>query len=160
MQMGIAFVPGTFPTSKVADYLFDNYYMGSGRAFDFSNQMIDNIWYWYKEGIEKKGLAPYGAGATGIKDFLLKNTAYTERQITLWLMAVKSLAETGKIDPFYYSVKNPSTSPTSRIKDSAGAAFKMPAEILQNIKWIGLIGLAGVALYMAWPYIYKMRKKH
>lgn len=156
VKMGIAAVPLTFPTLTVGNYIYDQYYAGT-RDWDYTNQMIDNMWYWYKQGINS-GLKPYGQGGGAIKNYIVENSGYEARKVILFCAALKALSESGRIDPYYYNVRSASTSPASTVRAAVDTVTALPKESLKIFKTAGIILIVGAGIYFLYPWLKKMKR--
>lgn len=147
-QMGIAFMPGTFPTSTVLRYLSE--WSGS---VSWNRSKVNGLYNAYKDSILTDGLKPYGKGSTAVKQHLFTKYGYPLNEVTYFLVAIFKLVEAGTIKPYYLNFVKPK-SVISKIADKAG----LLDSTVKNIKFFSVIALLGVGLYISWPLIMKGRK--
>lgn len=151
-KLGNAFIPFTFPTDyvlrevkKLIPY------------FDWSLGKIDDIYLYYKDYVLKGGQI-YDVGNTKVVDDVSKNTGYGVGEVRIVLATIRNLAKEGKIDLEYWKISKPDTSITKSVSSQIASFTPDITGLTKNIKWIGIIALIGVGIYITYPWLKKLTK--
>lgn len=143
--MGVAGIPGTFPTGTVLSWIESNF----PHLKDVWNRSKVNDFYFAYKKLLEAGSAPWPAA--GVSDKINAATGY--KDALMFFSAVKKLIDEGKISPQWLMAGVTSSDPLSIVKniqkEGLGAA--------KNLKWVGVLALAGVAVYFAWPWLMSAR---
>ena len=151
-QMGVAFVPLTFPTSTM---------LGLLRAADphevatrWTRQKVNDMYNWYKEGISK-GISPYTSENTEIANYISEHTSFSANESQQFAWTLWKGVLNGKIASKYYVAETPQTS----LIEMPIGVNKFVYTYLNTLKWVSIAGIIGVGLYFSWPLLVTGRKK-
>jgi len=153
MKTGFAFLPGTFPTGIVLDAIEE----ALPTQTDWTRRKINDLYTLYKEGI-KSGLPRYEKGQTEILSYMRKNSNYSDTDIRVFPYILFLLVEKGDIDQKWWDIKLQSSRGIKKALtdlDPSKNIFKT----INNVKWIGIVALGGVAIYFSWPILKKLRDR-
>jgi len=142
-----------------------------------TSQLILDVYDFYKEGIEKKGLE-FFIGTKGVNQPILQ---YLEGKTGIpayphlyhYFMQFEWLVETGKIPLEFMIIDVPpggmeeifikAKETVTDIKEEIDKSIKTVGEagkgLAKTVMWIGITGLGITAVYFTWPILAKMRKK-
>lgn len=153
VQMGIPFVPFTFPTLTVQGALLIDY----PHLSDFlSWQNVQRIYNFYQYAVTEEGLPIYEKGnqITKTVNYIETKTGFKKSNIILVLDKIRELAKSGKISQKYWNFETAST-----VKNVITESAKVFDKSVKNIKVIGFIAIAGVVLYLSWPFLKRVRAR-
>lgn len=151
-KMGIAGIPGTFPTGTILFELKKEL-----PIFDWTYKKVDNIYLYYKDALNSGDFEPYGPGGTDLVEWISEKSGYGVGEVRGELAIIRSMAQTGDIDSYYWTQNKPASSITKKIESaitSTGVTFQ---QFGTAIKWVGIILISGGVLYVTWPMIKKIR---
>lgn len=148
-EIGIAFIPGTFPTSKVKGMLQIN-----APATLWRRETINDIFNFYKDAVTKEKQKPYPN--PGIVDYVSKKSGHDIGKVRLVLFAIATLVKDAKIKPYWLNFVKPET---GVIRDIATKAAKPLEKYMSTMKWVAIAAVVGVGIYFTWPLLMKGRKK-
>ena len=149
--MGVAFIPGTFPTSKVQSYIVQNF---NRLPSSYSREKINNIYFAYRDAL-RAGAAPWPD--PGVRPIVEEKTGYTD--VLLWFATVNKLIEAGEMDPKWLIEGSTNTDPLSVIPNTLSKLNPGSWEGIKNLKWISILAILGIGLYFTWPYLMRVRRK-
>ena len=151
-KLGVAFLPGTFPTG---DVLFTIQKSLPMTADEWNRTKVNDMYFRYKEAIREKGYKAYSPpDEIAVKQYIIDNTNYSEADIRVFLFTLFKLAGTGDLNQKWW---NPTLQ--KDISDIKLPGIPDPTDYLKQLKWVGLIALGGVFLYFSWPFLMGMRRK-
>lgn len=147
-----------YPTSKVVNYLKE-FHPGE----QWTPDKVDSLAYWYAEAIKNEGFDPFEGSRSsqflGLINFLKKETALTQQEIFTWLTANEFLAKSAEIDLKHWNPNPSPQEPIEKFKSGVKTSASSVMDWSRNLKWIGILGLVGVGLYLTWPLINRARKR-
>lgn len=149
-DLGIAFIPGTFPTFIVQDAIMRA--LPESR-FEWSRSKVNDLYYLYEAGI-KKGFPVVRPQEFDVKKYMMENSAFSENDIRVFLMILYELAQSGEIEQKWWNIdlqKSQSIIP--------GLNTNIIEKTTSAIKWGSIALLAVGAIYISWPILKKMRRK-
>ncbi len=157
---GAAYVPFTFPTRKVKNYIDINW-EGVG-DYDWTFKKIDNLYNWYKEGVLKEGLPAYGIDRVDkfpLIKYMAEKTGLSTEEVQIFLDSVWSLVKRGTIENKWLAIKIPTTATSAKIKTAVSKYGDIIETQIKSVKWIALAVIIGAGVYFGWPVISKLRKR-
>lgn len=162
-RTGIAFIPFTFPTAKVRTRVWEGY--DRVDKWNLPLKTVQSVYDWYKQGVTVDGKGVWQEGNKEILPYIEQKSQLEHIVVASVLLAIKKMAQEGEIDSYYFSFEKPETSVTERIRKTvkkSGETIKKavtePGTVLKNVKWIGVIAIVGVGLYLSWPLLNRGRK--
>ena len=160
-KMGIAGIPGTFPTWKIQEAIQERLDPDkqNPERYWWTRTKINNLYFAYKEGVITEGLGRYEEGNTKIGEYVQGVTGYSIGDVRIFLWTVRELALEGSINSFFWNFEKISTTPGAVIEQAFTNPFKTIEGISKQVKWIGLFAVLGIGLYFAWPYLGMARRR-
>jgi len=148
-RLGTYGIPFTFPTITIRNEIAK----AAPNLKTMPLKKIDSIYTQYKSLVTDGKFEPYGAGSTPMVEAIASNTGFSLGEVRITLYTIRKLAEAGKIDTEYWKIIPASQSFTAKAANYKDSMFTMT----NNIKWIGIAAIAGVALYFTFPILKKLR---
>lgn len=147
-NMGLAFVPFTFPTTDVLFYLHQNV-----PSINWKLKMVDVLYREYKDLVKEKGFKPYPDKE--IVPALVDATGYDLGTTRLFMYSIYQMSKQGRLDPKYLNQSDSGTIFKEPFKDITDTLEKTG----KSIKWVGILAITGAVLYFGWPILSKIRKR-
>lgn len=153
--LGIAFIPGTFPTGVMLDAVQAAL---PATAVDWDRGKINDLYFAYKDGVNA-GEPIVRPGEFGVKNYMMEQTNFTESDIRVFLMVLYTLAESGRIDQQYWNIPLQEKSILTKVTALPEQYIKTADKMAGAIKWGSILALGGIGLYFAWPLIKKIKRR-
>lgn len=157
-SLGIAFIPGTFPTAKVLEYITTKMVAGE-YVFEWSRAKINRLYFAYKDAVMTENLTPYGPGNTTVSRYVTEKTGYGLDDSQIFLLALYKMVQEKKLNPGYWNFQKALSSPVEVVKKAIKDLAEGTEKTAKNLKWIGIIALVGVGIYFTFPLLMMARKK-
>jgi hypothetical protein len=151
-----------FPAAQVADR------MEVSSDYTVTNDMVKNIFYHYKTGVENDIIPWFDASEYGFINtpqaaYVSKMTNFDQQLIDLFFLNLHIMVNDGEIKPVFIQIKRPEAHPVEEVKTAlktgVKTGFEMQKSILNRILWV----MGGVVVIMvgikAAPVIYQSIKK-
>lgn len=119
----------------------------------WEKKKIEQIYFTYKDGIEKRGQQVYDTGNETIVPWVAENSGYSEGDVRIELFFIRDLAITGEMDKYFWNFQEPTTA-TVRIAQQLN-----PEDIFKKFKWIAILSITGLAIFYGGPVIARQLKK-
>lgn len=151
-QTGWAYLPGTFPTSDVLNAVKEALPASAGQ---WSRTKINDLYFLYKQGVNE-GLPIVRPGEFETKDYIMKNSSYSENDVRVFLVTLYLLSQKGDIESKWWNIplqKEQGLIPS--ISDMAEDLDKWAG----TIKWGSIALIFAGTLYLTWPYIKALRAR-
>lgn len=147
-NLGIAYIPGTFPTGDLLAAIVDLLGQEYADQRGWSRVKINAIYSAYVDGV-KAGKGIYQAGNIEIVPWVAKASGFNEGDTRLVLYTLQGLVNKGKIDSKWLRSPSP-----GKVIEVASALYKAPGQtaaalpaIAKGLKTIGILVLLVVGLY-------------
>jgi len=145
-SMGVWGLPGTFPTHIVRTWIISNH---KHLKSVWPRSKVNDFYYAYKKLIDR-GHAPWPEGIKS--EDLNAATGYTDS--LMWFSAIKTLIDETKIEPKWLMGTGAAPDPTQIISNISEGGLK----VAKNLKWAGILVIAGVSIYFLYPWLTAARK--
>lgn len=158
-KLGVYYVPGTFPTDIVVEYL--NHITN----WDWSRDAVNSLYFHYKSGVESGDIEWWDydkikhMDTDPVLEYMTKKSAIAEKDIFNFLFMIDYLVEIQKIHPIYLEITRPESDPLTKAETAAKETAKKSLEFVDKIKWIAIAGIVLAVGIYAGPVIYKATKK-
>lgn len=158
-SMGIYGIPFTFPTSEVKAYA-----QKSAPTMTFTRDSVNAIYYQYKSFVIDKQFNPYGENqnledGAGLVEAIAMKTGQKIGPVRIVLFSIREMVDKGQLEPHYWTMEKPSHDVSASVKTAVTSPSNQIVKISNNLKWIGIIGIAAVGVYFAYPFLKKLRSK-
>lgn len=150
-NMGIAFLPGTFPTSTVQAYLKEWFH-----SIDWTREKVNNLYAAYKDSVTIDSKKYYGPGQVEVKYHIIDKYGFPLTEVTPFLVALYKLSAAGNINPYYLNFVETKSALLPSIISKAGSGLD---KYVKNLKFFSVIAVIGFGIYLTWPLLAKGRKK-
>lgn len=150
-NMGIAWIPGTFPTKKVQNRIYDD--------FDkwWDREKINLLYFTYKDAVLVKKLAPYPGNMGEVTPYIAKKTGYPLNDVRLFLVTILNMSKADELDKKFINPTLQKDTIVGKIEEAFRKGGTVPKTIT-TIKWVGVLAIVGAGLYLVRPLLAKGRK--
>lgn len=152
--MGLGYMPFTFPTAKVLDYISAE--TGSDPT-KWHREKVESLYLSYKDAVTQAGFSYYQKGiGTGLREYIMAQTGIESADVSTFLYSIYTMVQNGTLDSYYLTFQE-ATKPETVAK-KVTAAMRPYEQYAKAAKWIAILGVVAIGAYVAWPLIHKLHK--
>lgn len=150
-QIGISFIPGTFPTKTVLYAIREGMPLSET---EWNRTKVNDLYYLYKDAIEAgKDIVSPGVWSAG--DYMVKNSNFEINEIRVFLSTLYNLAQSGEIEQKWWNI--PTQSKRTVLPAMDAGITKNVENVSKIVKWGAVLAIIGVVSYLAMPLIVRRK---